>query len=175
MAGSIQRCHQPTKPGVEIGRKTAKSPTISSRVRRKTGKSSRRNLEQGMRTVRNGESEKSRLARTWNPTLEEKKSGVWNLDRRVEMAPWWEILKIWGWWELPRDIYNIISGCHEVAWLSCNTVIIILNMQSLFFRDKNGHSFSKILKRQQIYTLFISSLSSSHSWLSHNRSLIIAH
>lgn len=174
MAGSIQRCHQPTKPGVEIGRKTAKSPTISSRVRRKTGKSSRRNLEQGMRTVRNGESEKSRLARTWNPTLEEKKSGVWNLDRRVEMAPWWEILKIWGWWEL-GDIYNIISGCHEVAWLSCNTVIIILNMQSLFFRDKNGHSFSKILKRQQIYTLFISSLSSSHSWLSHNRSLIIAH
>ena len=25
-------CHQPTNPGVEIGRKTAKSPTISGRV-----------------------------------------------------------------------------------------------------------------------------------------------
>ena len=88
-------------------------------------------------TVRIGESEKSRLARTWNPTLEEKKSGVWNLDRRVEMAPWWEILKIWAWWEL-GDIYNIISGCHEVAWLSCNTVIIILNMQSLFLEIRMG-------------------------------------
>ena len=145
-------CHQPANPGVEIGRKTAKSPTISSRVRRTTGKSSRRNLEQGMRTVRNGESEKSRLARTWNPTLEEKKSGVWNLDRRVEMAPWWEILKIWGWWEL-GDIYNIISGCHEVVWLSCNT-IIVLNMQSLFFfffRDMNGHLKGKILKRNIDY------------------------
>ena len=104
------------------------------------------------RTVRNGESEKSRLARTWNPTLEEKKSGVWNLDRRVEMAPWWEILKIWGWWEL-GDIYNIISGCHEVVWLSCNT-IIVLNMQSLFFfffRDMNGHLKGKILKRNIVY------------------------
>ena len=181
MAGSIHRCHQPTKPGVEIGRKTAKSPTISSRVRRKTGKSSRRNLEQGMRTVRNGESEKSRLARTWNPTLEEKKSGVWNLDRRVEMAPWWEILKIWAWWEL-GDIYNIISGCHEVVWLSCNTIISILNMQSrnllLFFRIWMGIYLAKLKKtknKKKIYISFISSLSSASCWMSHNRSSIIAH
>ena len=101
MAGSIQpatnRRIQASKSGekqrnlrqswaVEIGLKNREIPAQESSV-------------VGMHMVRNGESEKSRLARTWNPTLEKKKSGVWNPDRRTRMAPWWEILKIWAWRE----------------------------------------------------------------------------
>ena len=133
MAGSIQPA---TNRRIQASRSGEKQRNLrQSRAALKSGwkseKSPHKNLVR-MRTllVRSGESEKSRLATTWNPTLEKKKSGVWNLDRRVEMAPWWEILKIWAWWEL-GDIYNIISGCHEVVRLSCNTVITILKTRSL--------------------------------------------